>query len=73
MNTSDTSCSNNLRLHNQQIIEVARTPLNLWGTGEEFKHSPNLDVVQGRNEVVEQFIHSGAIEQLQAEHGLVPA
>jgi hypothetical protein len=57
-----------LLTHNRQVIEEAKSSLNLWGTGEEFHHPPNQDTVAGRNELFEHYIHAGGPKHLEAEH-----
>ncbi len=59
--------------HNQQVIEQALSPLNMWGTGEEFKHPPNRDTREGQLELIEHHIHSGATQRLSSQHEIVTA
>ncbi len=46
--------------HNMMVLELAKTPLNIWGTGEVVHH-PIEDKTDDRNALVEHFIESGGI------------
>lgn len=70
MNTKPTV---DLQTHNRQVVEEAKSDLNVHGTGEEFHHSPDMGTVQGRNELVLHYIHSGGIAHLEEGHQLVAA
>ena len=54
--------------HNRRVVQEALSPLNVWGTGEEFHHPPRADTHEGKNELLVHFIHSGAIQHLREEH-----
>ncbi len=47
--------------HNMMVLELVKTPLNIWGTGEVVCH-PIEDKTDDRNALVEHFIGSGGID-----------
>jgi len=62
-----------LRAHNQQVIQEAKSSLNIWGTGEEFHHPPSEETTAGRNELLEHYIRAGGPNHLEEEHRLIAA
>ncbi len=60
-----------LKEHNMIVIAQAKSELNVWGTGEEFHHQPDDGTTDGRNELVEHFIHSEAAKRLEAEQQII--
>ncbi len=60
-----------LRVHNMRVIAEAKSPLNLWATGEEVKHSPDLGHHRDRNKLVLHYIEHGGIARLEREHRIM--
>lgn len=60
-----------LREHNMMVIAEARSPLNLWGTGEELHRSPDPGRHRDRNMLMLHYINRGGIARLEQEHGII--